>query len=265
MSTPFATGRALAQAADGGAARIGSLQVDGRRVATYQWDAARAAPKMLLVHGWSSFALRFLPWVQPLHDAGYAVVGFDQPGHGRSDVGPCTVVRFVRTLRAVAERHGPFDAIVAHSMGGLAAALALADGLPARRVVLIAPVADPDAATMRFAHAVGVVDGLVPRIQHCLEVQTGVGVGELAVHLRVRALGTPALILHDVGDREVPWAEGESYARHWPDARLLSTSGLGHNHIVNAPATIDAGLRFLGGERIGERVVSSPNLPFGVV
>jgi len=62
----------------------------------------------------------------------------------------------------------------------------------------------------------------------------------------------------------VPWEEGESYARHWPGARLLSTSGLGHSRIVNDAATIDAGLRFLRGEVVGERVTSSPNLPFGV-
>jgi len=34
--------------------------------------------------------------------------------------------------------------------------------------------------------------------------------------------------------------------------------------LPEGPATIDAGLRFLRGESVGERVVSSPNLPFGV-
>jgi hypothetical protein len=71
-------------------------------------------------------------------------------------------------------------------------------------------------------------------------------------------------VIHDLDDREVPWEEGESYARHWPSARLLSTEGLGHSRIVNDPATLDAGLRFLRGETVGERVVSSRNLPFGV-
>ena len=264
LCTPFAAGRVRARdASDGGAVR-GHLVIDGRRVATYQWGDLQSQPRVLLAHGWSSYALRFLPWVRALRDAGYAVITFDQPGHGNSDAGRCTLACFARTLQRVADRYGPFDAIVAHSMGGTAAMLAMADGAEAKRAVLIAPAADPDAATTRFARQVGLVDGIVPRIQRHLEAQTGVGVRDLAAHVRVPALAVPALIVHDLADSEVPWEEGESYARHWPGARLISTEGLGHNRIVNDPATIEAGLRFLRGETVGELVPSSPNLPFGI-
>lgn len=264
LCTPFAAGRVRARGAEDGGALRSDLDIDGRRVAAYHWGDLRSQPRVLLAHGWSSYALRFLPWVHALRGAGYAVVAFDQPGHGQSDTGRCTLACFARTLHRVADRYGPFEAIVAHSMGGTAAMLALADGVAARRALLIAPAADPDAATARFARRVGLVDGIVPRIQHCLEVQTGVTVRELTAHVRVPSLGVPALIVHDLADPEVPWEEGESCARHWPGARLLSTEGLGHSRIVNDPATIEAGLRFLRGEIVGERVVSSRNLPFGV-
>ncbi|MBN8736171.1 MAG: alpha/beta fold hydrolase [Xanthomonadales bacterium] len=264
LCTPFAAGRMRARDADDGGALRSDIEIDGRRVAVYQWGDVQTQPRVLLAHGWSSYALRFLPWVRALREAGYAVVAFDQPGHGRSDEGRCTLACFARTLRGIAERHGPFAAIVGHSMGGTAAMLALADGAVARRMLLISPAADPDAATARFARRVGLVGGIVPRIQRHLEVQTGVTVRELTAHLRVPSLAVPALVIHDLADTEVPWEEGESYARLWPGARLLSTTGLGHSRIVNDPATIDAGLRFLRGESVGERVVSSPNLPFGV-
>lgn len=264
LCTPFAAGRLRARNADDGGAWRGDIEIDGRRVAVYQWGDAEAEPRVLLAHGWSSYALRFLPWVRALREAGYAVVAFDQPGHGCSDAGRCTMACFARTLCGVANRFGPFEAIIGHSMGGAAAMLALADGVAAGRAVLISPAADPDAATTRFARRVGLVSGIVPRIQRCLESQTGVTVRELTAHVRVPSLALPGLIIHDLDDSEVPWEEGESYARHWPGARLLSTSGLGHSRIVNDPATIDAGLRFLRGEIVGERVVSSRNLPFGV-
>ena len=51
--------------------------------------------------------------------------------------------------------------------------------------------------------------------------------------------------------------------RFWHDSRLLSTQGLGHNRIADDQGVIDAALRFLRGETVGERVVSSPNLPYG--
>ena len=264
LCTPFASGRLRAHDADAGDASRSDLDIDGRRVAVYQWGNPDTQPRVLLAHGWSSYALRFLPWVKALRDAGYAVVAFDQPGHGRSDEGCCTLACFARTLLRIAGLYGPLEAIIGHSMGGTAAMLALAEGASARRAVLIAPAADPDAATTRFARRVGLVGGIVPRIQRHLEVQTGVTVRELTAHLRMPALAVPALVVHDLDDTEVPWEEGESYARLWPGARLLCTSGLGHSRIVNDPATIDAGLLFLRGESIGERVVSSPNLPFGV-
>jgi pimeloyl-ACP methyl ester carboxylesterase len=264
LCTPFASGRLRARDADDGGALRSDIEIGARRVAVYRWGDAQAQPRVLLAHGWSSYALRFLPWVRALRAAGYAVVAFDQPRHGRSDAGRCTMACFARTLRGVAHRLGPFEAVVGHSMGGAAAMLALADGAQAKRVVLVAPAADPDAATRRFARKVGLVGGIVPRIQRHLEVQTGVTVHDLAVHVRAPSLAVPALIIHDLADTEVPWEEGESYARHWPGARLLSTSGLGHSRIVNVAATIDAGLRFLRGEVVGERVPSSPNLPFGI-
>jgi pimeloyl-ACP methyl ester carboxylesterase len=264
LCTPFASGRLRARDADDGGALRSDIEIGARRVAVYRWGDAQAQPRVLLAHGWSSYALRFLPWVRALRAAGYAVVAFDQPGHGRSDAGRCTMACFARTLRGVANRLGPFEAIVGHSMGGAAAMLALADGAQAKRAVLIAPAADPDAATSRFARKVGLVGGIVPRIQRHLEVQTGVTVHDLTAHVRAPSLAVPALIIHDLADAEVPWEEGESYARHWPGARLLSTSGLGHSRIVNDAATIDAGLRFLRGEVVGERVTSSPNLPFGI-
>lgn len=264
LCTPFAAGRQRARAAgDGGAVRDG-IEADGRRVAVYHWGDAATQPRVLLAHGWSSYALRFLPWVQALRAAGYAVVAFDQPGHGRSDAGSCTLVCFARTLRALADRHGPFEAMVGHSMGGAAVMLALADGAVARRAILIAPAADAGDAIARFTRRIGLVGGMLPRIHRLLEARTGVAMRELAAHVRAPALGVPALVVHDLADPEVPWEEGESYARHWPGARLLSTAGLGHSRIVNDPATIDAGLRFLRGETVGARVVSSPNLPYGV-
>jgi hypothetical protein len=67
--------------------------------------------------------------------------------------------------------------------------------------------------------------------------------------------------MHDLGDQEVPWSEGERYARCWPDARLLTMAGLGHRNIVNEPMVIAEGLRFLHGETIGARVISNRNLP----
>jgi pimeloyl-ACP methyl ester carboxylesterase len=94
--------------------------------------------------------------------------------------------------------------------------------------------------------------------------RTGVSVEQLQVHRRLPALGQPALIVHDLDDADVPWGEGERYAQFWPGARLFTTQGLGHRRVLDAPEVIDAALSFVRGESVGERVVGSPNLPYGV-
>ena len=83
-------------------------------------------------------------------------------------------------------------------------------------------------------------------------------------HRNAPSIAQPALIVHDLGDREVPWAEGERYARYWPDSRLLTTQGLGHNRIADDQTVIAATLRFLRGEAVGDKIVSSANLPYGM-
>ena len=264
FGTPRRTTRSRAAATpDGGAVR-GNLDVDGRAITTYAWGDPATTPYVLLVHGWSSHGTRFLRWVERLRDAGLAVVTYDQPAHGRSEGRQSHLPDFACTLFAVVRRFGAPRAVVGHSLGGAAVAVALARGLPADRAVLIAPAADPVDATLRFGRLVGLPERLCRRMIAGFESAIGVPFDALQAHRNAPWIDCPALVVHDLEDREVPWHEGERYARHWPGARLLSTRGLGHNRIVDDAGVLDAALAFLRGDSVGERVVSSPNLPFGI-
>ncbi|HZH44181.1 MAG TPA: alpha/beta fold hydrolase [Lysobacter sp.] len=236
---------------------------DGIRLRTYVWGDPAREPYVLLAHGWSSHATRFAGWITPLRQAGYAVVAFDQPGHGLSEGRRATLPGFVAALLDVAAHFGPAAAVIGHSLGGTATALALTRGLVAQRVVLVAPAADPIDAAHRFARVVGMAEHVCRAMYRWFENRIGISFEELQVHRDAPRIGRPALVVHDLDDREVPWAEGERLVRHWPHAHLLTTEGLGHNRIVDAPPVLDAALRFLRGGTVGVRVVSTPNLPFG--
>ena len=73
-----------------------------------------------------------------------------------------------------------------------------------------------------------------------LQSVSGKSLGEFHIREHLRSLGLPCLIVHDLDDLEVPWGDGELYARHWSSSRLLTTRGLGHHEIVDAPEVIDA-------------------------
>ena len=263
FATPFGSSRARALAAPIGNARTGSITVKGQEIATYVWGDPARQPYVLFAHGWSSHGTRFLPWVAKLRDAGYAVVAFDQPAHGRSTGEHTTLPDFAETLLAVGRRFGPAALVVGHSLGGAAASVALARGLEAQRVMLIAPAADPEAATERFANTIALPQRLFRALIDSFERHVGVAFDDLQAHHNAPLIARPALIVHDLEDREVPWSEGERYARYWADSRLVTTRGLGHNRIAGDAGTIAAALRFMRGETVGERVVSSPNLPYG--
>ena len=59
-------------------------------------------------------------------------------------------------------------------------------------------------------------------------------------------------------------SSASNYARYWPQATLLSTTGLGHHRVTIALETLDASLRFLRGDTVGQRVVSTLESPFGL-
>jgi pimeloyl-ACP methyl ester carboxylesterase len=70
------------------------------------------------------------------------------------------------------------------------------------------------------------------------------------------ALATPALVIHDVGDPQVPFAEGEALARAWPGARLRALHGLGHNRPLKDADVVRESLAFIagtGGDAAGAR------------
>jgi len=263
FGTPMPGGREKARRSDTWGASVHAFVHGRERVAWYAWGDPGRQPVALLAHGWSGYALQLLPWVEPLRRAGYAVVALDQIAHGRSSGYRATLPMFADVLHRFAGRFGKVEVLVAHSLGGAAAMIAQARGLRAERTVLIAPAADPIAAAQRFGGFVGLATHLSARLFDEFESLTGMAVDGFQAHLNAPRIASPALIVHDLEDREVPWSEGERYARYWPEARLLSTTGLGHHRILTDPGVIAAAMSFLDGRAVGQRVVSTPNLPYG--
>jgi pimeloyl-ACP methyl ester carboxylesterase len=265
FATPSVSSRSRARAvqADDGMQRH-EIEVNHQTIATYVWGDPTQQPYALLVHGWSSFGLRFLPWVNHLRAAGFAVVTFDQPGHGRSSGKLCTLPDFVNTIHAIGGLYGNAALAIGHSLGGAAVTLAQGEQWHAQRIVAIAPPSNMESAVERFMRFVHLGPHLRDQLIGWHERATGVNVRDLDVRRHLPALGQPCLIVHDLDDFEVPWGEGELYARHWHNASLLTTQGLGHHKVLDAPGVIDAVLAFTRGERVGNRIVASPNIEFGL-
>jgi pimeloyl-ACP methyl ester carboxylesterase len=252
FQTPLPSSRErAAQALATTTARRETIDVGGEQIATYVWGDPTTQPYILLAHGWSSMGLRWQTWAAQLLARGWAAVAFDQPAHGHSGGTLCTLPDFVRTVTAVGRHYGDAEGVVAHSLGGAAVTLSLGDGWTAKRVVLIAPAADPEAATSRFARFVRLASHLRGPLHDTLSRRTGVAIGDLHIRHHAPNRTQPAMIIHDFFDRDVPVEEGELYANLWPNSILLRTRRLGHRRIVDDEAVQTAALTFLSGVDFG--------------
>jgi len=225
------------------------VRLDGRRVVGWTWGEG---PTTYLLHGWSSRAGRLHRMGEALIASGRRLIMFDAPGHGASDRGPTSMPEFARALLAVVERQGEPDAVVAHSMGGAATALAAAKGLVARRFVLLAPAANP----AEWARSIGAVLELdrevMVRIRERSERRLKMPWSELDARAHARRMTAPLLVIHDHEDDTVPFSHGADIARYWPGAKLVGTSGLGHRDILNDPDVIARVVEFVRTGLVGE-------------
>ena len=242
-------------------AKSGLLEHKGRAIATWTWGArSREAPAVLLAHGWGGNAAQMRGFVFPLLSAGYRVVAFDQPAHGVSEGRLTGLPDFADVLARVAWQAGDVQGVIAHSLGGAAAALAIARGLPVRRAVIIGTSLDVGAYARRFARWHGMPERVREAMQAAIEERFGVRWSQLDVAKLAPRLAAPALVIHDRDDRAVPWTEATRLAHLWPQARLLLTRGLGHRRILDDESVARAAADFIAG-RSAVAEVAAPALP----
>lgn len=230
-----------------------------RRVRVYRWGSK--GPVVLLAHGWGGNASQWHAVVGGLLAAGMRVVAFDALSHGASDAGArgqhqSSILEMARSLLAVAWHVGPVHAVVAHSLGGAAAAQAIREGLPARGVAMIGAPADMYDACSALAWQLGVAPHVLDRMQRRSEHWLGASWSTFNVPDigRTRPV-PPLLVIHDRNDREVRWEDGAAIAGAWPDARLVTTEGLGHRRILRDAEVIAHLARFVSG------LAATPALP----
>ncbi len=219
----------------------------------WTWEAPREDAKTaLLVHGWSGRGSQLASFVAPLRARGFRVVAFDAPGHGDAPSRTSSAVHIALAIeRMVHALHpvGGVDAIVAHSVGAAASALALHLGsVPqSTRFVFLGPPLGPARFAGAFARFLGLETDEQRELQRRIELRLGIALSELDVRRVAPTFTAPMMLIHDAEDREVPFADGEAFAEAWPGGVLRRTEGLGHTRILRAPVVVTAAADFAAG------------------
>lgn len=207
------------------------------------WDGPAATPRptALLVHGWEGQMYDLGAYVPALLAAGFRVVAFDAPAHGRSFGDRSSLPAMADAVRAVAKAAGPVAAAIGHGLGAAALMLALDAGLDVGRVVLAGTPADPLDPALLCAKAHGldadetgemlrIVDRAMPR------PLTGISLTDIAGRMTAQAL-----FLHGTDDRVAQVGAMLHVSALWRGARVHLEDGIGHRGTLrDGPALREA-------------------------
>jgi pimeloyl-ACP methyl ester carboxylesterase len=209
---------------------------------------------VLLVHGWGSRAAWMERLVPPLVAGGRHVVAFDLPAHGSSPGTTTNVVEMANAIESALWRFRA-KAIIAHSFGGIAAALSLRNGPPVERLVLLAAGEDLTYFAHAFTERAGLSQGVAIGLLQRIEQVAGASATSLSLRHHPPPPSTQVLVVHDPADDEVPWSHAQTLAARWPNTQLLAAPGAGHQGLPRSAAVIDATTRFvLDGAMVGSPI-----------
>jgi len=225
----------------------------GHRIAGESWGDG---PAVYLVHGWGGCRAHLGVFVKPLVEAGHRVIAFDLPSHNESEPGDLapgrtTIVECAEAVRAFVHAHGPARAIVAHSLGAKAAALAVSRGAQVERLVFLAPMGDFAWYLDIFADRHGFGPRILGGLHRRLDRRIGMPLFDTDISRVAATLDDPPplLVVHDPDDPDSPYGMSERIVDVWPGSKLVTTRGLGrlaHYRILRHRPAINAGLEFIG-------------------
>jgi pimeloyl-ACP methyl ester carboxylesterase len=219
------------------------LRAGGQTLAAWSWGDG---PTILLHHGWGGRGAQLGALAEPLARAGYGVVTYDAVAHGDSPGRHNTLIDMSRTLVDASRVLGGLHGIVTHSLGGMAASLAMQRGMKVQRAVFISPPGEMLFYSRLFCDELGFTENVHQRMLRGFETTYDMRWRDLTAEAVSKDQTTPLLIIQDTDDLDVPRDEALRMHRAWPGSEWMETSGLGHRAILVDPEVVSACVRFLG-------------------
>jgi pimeloyl-ACP methyl ester carboxylesterase len=209
------------------------FRIDGILVQGWRWNNP-STRKALILHGFESSATNFDRYIRPLVKKGYEVLAFDAPAHGRSGGSQINAPLYKRMILEINKRYGPVRSYIAHSFGGLAAALALEE-IPHTgdyRLVLIAPATETVTAVDYFFTFLQLDPGIRAGFEKIIVEKSGFPSAWYSVKRALQHTQARTLWFHDRDDEITPLSDVlKVKAENYPQIEFVFSSGLGHRRI----------------------------------
>lgn len=216
-------------------------------ISGYSWNKD-SEKKALILHGFESSVINFDRYITPLTKKGYAVYAFDAPAHGRSTGKMINVVIYKKFIQTIYQNYGPFQAFIAHSLGGLALSLALEDIAPnaTDKVVFIAPATETTTAIETYFKFLKLDAGVRTEFDKLVEQLSGRPPVWFSISRAAKNIKAQVFWAHDKEDNMTPLKDVQPVIEaHYPNISFMITEGLGHRRIYRDNKVSKAIIDFL--------------------
>ena len=194
------------------------------------YNITGTGPKILFVHGWSSRASKFHKIISEFKSQNFDITAVDMPAHGQSLSKRSHLPEFCDVIYDLSNNNGPYDTIIGHSMGAVAALNAANMGQKFRNIILISPAAYRIEAIFRnFVSLFGLSeDFYVKSMFDSFEAKDGrkpidYGPDKFASDVKSRCL-----IIHSEDDAQANSKVAEKIHEDIKDSKLMMATDLGH-------------------------------------
>ncbi|MCB9262385.1 MAG: alpha/beta hydrolase [Flavobacteriales bacterium] len=204
-------------------------------------------PAIIFAHGWGSKGLHFAQFVKPLVNLGYTVVIPDFPAHVQSLGKQTNVLEFKEMIEFLIEEYVIVRAIVAHSLGGLATVLALAElDVKIPKLVLSNCSIHAEQIMDEFIKQIGAGNRTKEEMMRILAERFNTSFQHFSIADRILDVKNlpELLIIADESDKQVPVSHGYEL-NQLVNSELFITKGYGHNNGLRSQDVINKVVDFV--------------------
>ena len=216
-----------------------------KKINIYKYKNPNSDKKVLLVHGWSGRGTQLYSIAKELAKKDYQILSFDGPSHGKSDGKQSHMKEFISSIEEINKQYGPFEYIIGHSLGAMATANAVANGVKTKKAVLIA---GGDVVTDVIDEFIKLMDldlKYSKKLQRKFEKDFELKMNDYSVSKVGKDIEIPCLIIHDTEDTDVPYSCAENIQKNIKNSTLVTTTGLGHRKILGDKKVIQSIIDFI--------------------
>ncbi|WBX72657.1 alpha/beta hydrolase [Tenacibaculum pacificus] len=175
-----------------------------------------------------------------LLEKGYMVISFDGPAHGKSSGKTTAMPEFLETINQIDKKHGPFEAAIGHSFGGMCLYNSVATDFKIKKLITVGAPDKVSDVILNFTKNLALKPVIAHKMKYLFDKKWERDIDTHSSNIVAKNILIPTLVVHDANDGDVPVSSAIHIRQNLQRGTLLITKGLGHTKILrNQKVTSD--------------------------